>query len=325
MSPAPRPQISVVIPVYRSAKILPTLIEQLGEVLAQHVSTYEVILVDDASPDDTWGRIKTICASNPSVKAIGLRMNAGQHNAIIAGLNHAAGDVIVCMDDDLQHSPADVPALYAKIVEGYDVCYTIYENRRHARWKILGSQFNNLVATILLKKPLNLYLSSFKAFHREIKDEIVRYKGPFPYLDGLILATTRNIATVPIVHQPRFEDKTNFSVRKLVRLWLHMATNFSVLPLRIASLLGILFSVAGFSLTVLVVFVKLFGHDMYIPVGWTSLVMAVLIVGGVQLLAIGVIGEYLGRAYLLLNNQSQFLIRRKENFADSSAARTRDE
>lgn len=306
------PQISIVIPAYRSAGILPQLVERLAEMLTQHFSSYEVILVDDCSPDNTWKVIEKICSSTPWVKGIGLRKGAGQHGAIVAGLNDASGEIIVTMDDDLQHSPSDVPALYAKIQEGFDVCYTEFDKRNHERWKILGSQFNNLVASLLLKKPRDLYLSSFKAFHREIKDEIIKYQGPFPYVDGLILSITRHITSIKVAHHARLEGESNYSLSKLVRLWMHMATNFSILPLRVASYLGIAFSIMGFLLAIALVVMRFMSHD--VPVGWTSLAVAILVIGGIQLLAIGAIGEYLGRAFLLLNRQPQFVIRRKMNF-----------
>ena len=219
------------------------------------------------------------------------------------------------MDDDLQHSPADIPALYAKIREGFDVCYTTFDSRNHEAWKILGSRFNNLAATVLLKKPLNLYLSPFKAFHGDIKNEIIKYKGPFPYVDGLILSVTRHIASIKVAHHPRLEGESNYSPAKLVRLWLHMATNFSILPLRVASYLGIAFSITGFLLAIVLIIMRLLSHD--IPVGWTSLAVAILVIGGIQLLAIGAIGEYLGRAFLLLNRQPQFVIRRKKNISEA--------
>lgn len=311
MKTVPASQISVVIPAYRSERTVARLVDQLEQVLSRHFSSYEIILVDDASPDGTWKVIEALCAASDRVKAIGLRKNAGQHNAIVAGLNHVSGEVIVTMDDDMQHSPADIPALYAKINEGFDVCYTTFDKRNHESWKILGSRFNNLVATLLLKKPFNLYLSSFKAFHRDIKDEIIRYKGPFPYVDGLILSVTRRIASIKAAHYPRLEGESNYTPVRLARLWLHMATNFSILPLRVASFLGVLFSIMGFLLAIALIVMRLLSHD--IPVGWTSLAVAILVIGGIQLLAIGIIGEYLGRAFLLLNNQPQYVVRRTAN------------
>jgi undecaprenyl-phosphate 4-deoxy-4-formamido-L-arabinose transferase len=306
------PALSIVIPVYRSAVILPALIERLAGVLPKRYSSYEVILVDDASPDDTWQSIETLCQSYAWVKGVGLRTNAGQHGAIVAGLNHASGDVIVTMDDDLQHSPEDIPFLVDKIQEGHDVCYATFNSRHHERWKIWGSRFNNFVANILLKKPRDLYLSSFKAFHREIRNEIIKYQGPFPYVDGLILSVTRHIVSIEVEHHPRLEGKSNYSFVKLVRLWTHMATNFSILPLRVASYLGIAFSIAGFVLAIVLVVARLSSAE--IPVGWTSLAVAILVIGGIQLLALGAIGEYLGRAFLVLNRQPQFVVRRKRNF-----------
>jgi len=302
------PQISIVIPVYRSQRILAVLVDAIADAMhsAGYAGRFELILVNDASPDDSWTIIEGLARHKPFVRGISLRKNTGQHNAIMAGLNHVRGNTVVLMDDDLQHPPAEIPALIDMINAGYDVCYTRYIGRQHPWWKQLGSRFNDRVATVLLKKPAGLYLSSFKALRRDIADQIVKYDGPFTYVDGLILNTTRSIGVRDITHQSRYEGESTYSFSKLLSLWLKMATSFSVLPLRLATYLG--FALTGLSLLMLIyiIFAKLFQPEL--PQGWASLIAAILLTGGVQTFCIGVVGEYLGRAYLRLNQHPQYVV-----------------
>lgn len=310
-------KLSIVIPVYGSAMILPELVRQLQDAITTQLQLdgqFEIILVNDCGPGDSWSALRKLAVAHPFVKAVGLRKNAGQHNAIMAGLNYAQGEVVVMMDDDLQHSPYDIPALYHKVLEGYDVCYVSFKSRHHAKWKILGSEFNDRVAQFLLKKPKGLYLSPFKAIKREIRNELIKYHGPHVYLDGLILTVTANIATVSVEHYARYDGEGGYGFGKSMSLWLKMATNFSVAPLRFASILGVVFSVIGFFLAVLFTVQRLLNNQ--VPEGWASLMVIALIMGGIQLLAIGAIGEYVGRIFLNINNRPQFVVAQTLNFSD---------
>jgi polyisoprenyl-phosphate glycosyltransferase len=301
--------LSVVIPVYGSAAILPELVRQLDEVLLgwpEMRGRVEIVLVDDCGPGGSWEVIQGLAAGRRHLKGIALRKNAGQHNAIMAGLNFASGEVIVTMDDDLQHSPSDIPTLYARIVEGHDVCYADFHSRHHARWKILGSAINDRVARYLLKKPAGLYLSPFKAMRREIRDELIKYQGPHVYLDGLILTVTGRIASVQVEHHPRFHGQGGYSLYRSISLWLRMATNFSIAPLRLASYMGFGFAAVGLAVACYLVVQRLVNDD--VPQGWTSLMVMVLILGGIQLMALGAIGEYLGRVFLTINSRPQFVV-----------------
>jgi undecaprenyl-phosphate 4-deoxy-4-formamido-L-arabinose transferase len=301
-------KLSIVVPVYRSATILPQLVEQIyGEMNKEGLSEdFELLLVNDASPDNSWEVIRSLSNTHSFIKGISLRRNFGQHNAIMAGLGHAGGKFVVLMDDDLQHPPHAIGDMLRALEKGYDVCYTNYLNRRHAAWKRLGSKFNNWVATHLLGKPKELYLSSFKAISSEVVKEIIKYDGPYAYVDGLILDVTRSITTIDIEHQSRHEGEGNYNLRRSLSLWLKMATSFSVLPLRIATYTG--FVLAAFS-SIMIVFVivqKMLHPEL--PAGWTSLIATILFIGGIQTLCIGMIGEYLGRTYLKLNHKPQFVI-----------------
>jgi polyisoprenyl-phosphate glycosyltransferase len=313
-------QLSIVIPVYNSEPILPKLVEEIyqemkKEGLDEH---FELVLVNDDSPDDSWKKIRELALERPFLKGVSLRRNFGQHNATMAGLNHCMGDVVVIMDDDLQHPPSEIGQIVKAVNDGYDVCYTRYLNRQHALWKRVGSHFNDWVATKLLGKPRGLYLSSFKAIKRSVVKEIIKYDGPYAYVDGLILDVTRSITAVDIEHQARVEGEGNYNLRRSLSLWLKMATSFSVMPLRFATYAG--FSIALLSLLMIVVVMvqKLINPEL--QAGWASVIATILFIGGVQTLCIGMIGEYLGRAYLRLNGKLQFSVGELLNMDEGSDA-----
>lgn len=301
--------VSIVIPVYRSAKILPDLVNEIEQacVQADCIERFELILVCDASPDNSWEIIEQLARERSFVRGICLRRNSGQHNATLAGLRMAQGAYVVIMDDDLQHPTSEIPHLVQTLMKGADVCYTRYSNRQHRIWKKLGSKFNNWVATLLLSKPGDLYLSSFKALRHEIVSEIIQYEGPFPYIDGLILDVTRNIASLAIEHQSRHSGEGGYTLRRSISLWLKMATGFSVVPLRITTLVGLLIAFVSFISLIYVIIARITHPDL--PMGWPSIISTILFLGGVQLVALGIIGEYVGRAYLVLNHKPQYVIR----------------
>lgn len=303
--------LSIVVPVYRSETLLDRLVEEIVRTTetAGLAGRFELILVNDASPDGSWGVIRRLAERHAFIRGLSLRRNFGQHSAAMAGMNHARGEFVVLMDDDLQHPPAEIPKLLRALEEGADVCYTRYLDRQHALWKVLGSRFNNFVASLLLDKPGELYLSSFKALRRGVVREIVRYDGPYPYIDGLILDVTRAIRVVDIQHQPRPDGEGNYSLRRSLSLWMRMATSFSIFPLRVATLLG--FALTAVALVaIVVVLVQKLRHPEW-PAGWASLIAVILFVGGVQTFCVGMLGEYLGRAYLRLNHKPQFVVGEK--------------
>lgn len=303
------PSLSLVIPVYGSEPVLPELVRRLQAMFDQQgrpSGDYELILVCDCSPDRSWAVIRSLAKQYPWVRGILLRMNAGQHNALMAGFSKARGRVIVTMDDDLQHAPEDIPLLLAELAQGRDMVYARFKSRKHTGWKVAGSRLNDLVAGYLMNKPKGLYLSPFRAMTADIRDDILRYQGPYVYVDGLILSVTRNIGTVDVDHHERYAGDSGYSLRKSISLWLKMATNFSIVPLRITSFVGLCFAGVGFVLALVLIIQKLTLDRM--PIGWSSLIVTVLIVGGVQLLALGMLGEYLGRVLLILNSRPQYVV-----------------
>lgn len=301
--------LSFVIPVYGSEKVLPELVARLQDVLDTLPAvrgSYEVIFVCDRSPDRSWHVIEQLAARHPWVRGILLRMNAGQHNALMAGFAQARGEIVMTMDDDLQHAPSDIPALLAELASGRDVVYARFKNRKHASWKIAGSRLNDLVAGYLMQKPKGLYLSPFRAMRAAIVRDILRYRGPYVYVDGLLLSVTRNIGTVDVEHHDRYAGDSGYSLRKSISLWLKMATSFSIVPLRLTSFAGMAIAGLGFLLAVLLVIQK-FTLDL-MPIGWSSLIVTVLMLGGIQLVALGMLGEYLGRVLLTLNLRPQYVV-----------------
>jgi glycosyltransferase involved in cell wall biosynthesis len=299
--------ISIVIPVYRSAPILPALVDRIGAALSLRYHEFELILVNDYSPDNSWSVIDELAGKFPFIVGLDLRKNVGQDNAIMAGLNHASGDVVVIMDDDLQHSPEDIHLLQAKVSEGYDVCYAHFQLKNQAWWKNLGSWFNGKLASWVIGKPSHIYLSPFKALSAGVVAEMLKYRGPFAYIDGLIWTITSRCTQVPITHHARAEGSGNYNLIRSIRVWLKLFTGFSVKPLRIITLTGFTTSCLSFLLGV--VFIVAHFLDAFPVEGWASLFVSILFLGGIQLTCLGMLGEYVGRTYLRLSDQPQFSVR----------------
>jgi len=310
-------KLSVVIPVYNGAATVPTLVAGLIDELAT-LYTLEIVLVNDASPADDSAQVcERLARHDPRIHFLDLARNFGQENATMAGFNACTGDVVVTLDDDLQNPPSEVVKLVDKLLEGYDVVYSCFARKHHPPLRNLGRRFNGYVASLVWGKPRGLYLSSFRAVTRFVVDELVKYTGPYPYVDGLILRFTRNYAAVVVEHRPRPVGHSGYNLRKLLAVWLNMFTNFSVLPLRIASVLGMVFAVLGLGGACFFVVDRLRHPEA--PLGWASLIVSLFILSGVQLFAIGMVGEYLGRLFLKDNGNPQFVVRRSIRAAPPAA------
>lgn len=311
----PFKRISVVVPVYNGAATVPKLIDQLDKQLRPH-HELELILVNDGSTRDNSDEVCELAArQNDWIVYLELSKNFGEHNAVMAGLNHCTGDCVVIMDDDLQNPPHEVTRLVDELYRGnFDVVFSFYKKKHHGVFRNLGSDFNNLIASYILKKPKDLYLSSFKAIRRSTVEQIILYDGPYPYIDGLILRSTTRYGRLEVEHLSREVGRSGYSLAKLVSLWLNMFTNFSILPLRIASAIGFVLAVLSGLAGIFVIIEKIINPAL--PTGWASVFVAILFMSSVQLLAIGLMGEYLGRVLMKLNKIPQFVVRRTVRFKE---------
>ncbi len=297
--------VSVCIPVYNGAHSIARLVGEVARALGKQA--VEFVLVNDGSRDASDAVCAELARKRQDVTYICLRRNFGEHNAVMCALNHCSGDCAVIIDDDFQNPPSEIPKLVAEIARGYDVVYSKYRSKKHSLFRNLGSRFNDWMATALIRKPKELYLSSFKAIARPLIDEIIKYTGPFPYIDGLILRATSSISSVFVEHKARPEGRSNYTLGKLITLWLNMFVNFSIRPMRVISLLGIGTSAVSFILAVVFLIDKI--RHPATPAGWASLALLVLFLGGIQTMALGMIGEYVGKNYLDRNGTPQWTIK----------------
>ena len=303
--------LSIVVPVYRSEDCLEALIDAISEAFNPTNRHYEVVLVNDCSPDNSWGIIEAICRSNPRVIGIDLRRNFGQDNAIITGLRLSRGKYVAIMDDDLQHHPRDLPALLSKIEEGADVVYADFGVKHQKLWKNLGSWFNGKVAEWVINKPKEVYLSPYKIIRQEVVEHICKYDGPDPYIDGLLFQITSRISQISVDHHPRYAGRSTYTFWKSLRVMARLAFSFSARPMRLVSWIGFAFAALGLVLAVLVVLYRILLPEDFSPnaVGWASLMVALLVLSGVQMLFFGMLGEYTGRTFVRVNNKPQAAIR----------------
>jgi glycosyltransferase involved in cell wall biosynthesis len=306
------PHLSIVIPLYNAAATLPALHHEISALKVN--GGHELIIVNDGSRDETEAvALKLTRESQMPMTFLSLSRNFGEHNAVLAGLRVVSGRYVVTMDDDLQNPPSEVLKLLAVAeAEKRDVVYAIYERKEHAWWRNAGSRLTNLIADFVVEKPKKLYLSSFRCMSRFVADEVAKSRTPYPYIDGLIFQVTQNAGTVRVRHVERIQGSSGYNFRKLVRLWISMLVNVSILPLRLMTFAGMITSALGFLAIIEVVLERLLQKT---PTGWSSLMAAMLLLSGTQLLLLGVLGEYVGRIYLGISEKPQSVVR--ERFSSS--------
>ena len=300
-------KVSFVIPCYRSSKTIGGVVNEIEITMAQFAYEYEIILVNDSSPDDTFAVISALAEADGHITAVDLAKNFGQHAALMCGIRHSSGDILVCLDDDGQTPADEAGKLLEKIEAGYDVVYASYDHKQHSGFRNFGSRVNAWMTEIMLGKPKELSLTSYFAAKRFIADEMLRYENCFPYVMGLVLRSTKNICNVPVNHRSREQGQSGYTLGKLLSLWMNGFTSFSIKPLRIATYFGALTALAGF-IYALIIVIRHFAVGMA-PLGWSSTTALLLILGGVILLVLGLIGEYIGRIFMCVNSSPQYVER----------------
>ena len=303
-------KVSFVIPCYRSAQTLPGVVEELQTAMeAMQEYDYEVILVNDCSPDDTFEVIRRLSGENRRIRGINLARNFGQHSALVAGFRYGEGDIVVCLDDDGQTPAREVGKLLAGIRQGADVVYAKYNQKHHSGFRNWGSRINERMTRVMLGKPKDLYLSSYFAARRFVIEEVKRYENAYPYVIGLVLRTTGNIVNVEVTHRERAAGESGYTLGKLLALWFNGFTAFSVKPLRIATISGALCAMAGFLYGIYTIVKKIFINPPGLVTGFSALMSVLVFMGGMLMLMLGLVGEYMGRMYISMNNSPQYVIR----------------
>lgn len=301
--------LSFVIPCYRSAKTIGAVVQELTETVSARADEYdhEIILVNDGSPDNVADVIRELCKEYPSIVFVDLSRNFGQHSALMAGFNHVRGDIVVCLDDDGQTPANECFKLIDKVAEGYDLVFAVYPERKQNWFRNLGSRFNTFCNHYFYNQPKDLTANSYYACQRFVVDAALQYPNPFPYVTGLLFQSVSRYCNVPINHRARMEGESGYNLKKLISLWVNGVTAFSIKPLRFASYVGWLTAAAGFIFALVTILRKLFNPA--IQAGWASTISVILLIGGVIIMLMGVIGEYIGRIYLSINRYPQFVVR----------------
>ncbi len=302
--------ISILIPCYNSHNTIELVVNEI-EAAMKDRAEYEIVLVNDCSPDNTMEVIHRLCEEKEYITGIDLVRNFGQHAALMAGFHYVSGDIVVCMDDDGQTPASEIWKLIDAVNGGHDAVYARYGSKQHSMFRNMGSRLNDLMADIMLNKPRGLYVSSYFAVKRFIVDEIIKYHNPYPYVIGLVLRSTRDIVNVDVDHRERLEGNSGYTLAKLISLWMNGFTAFSVKPLRIATCIGGLMAVAGFIYGLITIIRKLLGLNYVL--GYSGIIIILTIIGGILLLMMGIIGEYIGRIYISLNNSPQYIVRKVYN------------
>lgn len=307
-------KISIVIPCYYSEKSLAIIVnDAISTIKNEGRYDYEVILINDGSKDGTWSVIERLASSDDKVIGINLSKNFGQHSALIAGYRAVTGDIILGLDDDGEHDPKDMFKLIDKLEEGYDYVAADYSDvrKKTSIFRNFGTWLNELMAKTLIDLPKDVTFSSYYVEKRFVTDEIAKCTNPFPYILGLLLQVTHNIGNVKLAKRQRLYGKSGYNYKKLFSLWLNGFTAFSVKPLRLSTVFGFFVSFVGFILGIYIIVNKIVNPN--VQLGWSSLMCMMFFMGGLIMLMLGMIGEYLGRVYININNKPQYVIKEKIN------------
>lgn len=307
--------ISVAIPCYKSSKTIGKVVDEIREnITKQEGYDYQIILVNDYPFDNTFSVINDLCKEDPKIIGLNLSRNFGQASAKMAALTYVKGDVLVYMDDDGQHPAEGIIPLANKVMEGYDVVYAYFKAKKHSLFKRITSRINSKLGEINGTKVKGIHTSSFLAISRFAVDAYASYHSPFPSLMGYLNTLVGKVTEIEMPHRARMEGKSNYSLKKLLKLWLNGFTNFSVIPLRAVAGLGSVIALLGFIFGGYVVISKLVNPNM--AAGYASIMAVLLLLGGLILIALGFIGEYIGRIYMTISNLQPYRVREVLNWEE---------
>ena len=310
--------VSVVIPCYYSEGLIEKVVTLTRDELTGAGYEYEFVLVNDGSTDGTFDAIRRLTAADNNIVGINCAKNLGQHSAIMAGLQQTRGDVIMIMDDDMQTHPSQCLKLLRALENSdYDVVFAKWPEHKEAWWRRLGSNFTVWSMRVMTGRPKDLYMSNFIVMRRHVRDEVIRYTGPYVYIQGLLFRATKNMANVEVEHFEREIGQSGYNFKQLVRLW-SIVLNFSMLPLRAVSATGLVIGFLGLIAAVVIVIQKFLNPAM--QAGWPSQMAVTAVIGGLVLISLGIVGEYLGRMFMTINNAPQYVLKETiDNREDSLA------
>ena len=299
--------LSLIIPIYSSEASIPMLLDELEKLKIK--GNWEVIFIDDGSPDNSF-KILMHLLKNSKLNSILIRHNRnyGEHQAVLTGYRFSKGSYVINLDDDLQNPPEEALKLYSWAYKNnLDLVYGEYEEDEHSNWRNVGSKFAHITAHLFLDLPRSSGISSFRCLKGSIAKEVAKYSGPYPYIDGLIGQVSQSVESIKVKHDKRYIGSSGYNLRRLIRLWINILTSFSLMPLRLSSILGVVFALTGLVGLLFVIYETLL-KGVTVS-GWPSVISAVLLFGGIQCLLLGLVGEYLGRIYLTVSGKPQSTIR----------------
>ena len=310
--------MSFVIPCYRSELTIRSVTDEIIQTVSERPEyDYEIICVNDCSPDNVYSVLQQLAAENSRIKVINLAKNMGKHAAVLAGFRFISGEYVVTLDDDMQSPTYDLWKLIEPLeTDGYDVVNSRFQVKKQAWWKNLGSSFNNWITKILLQKPKGMdHVGNFFACRRFVADAMAQYPNPYPFLEGLMLRSTQRILMIDMEERERGDDKkTGYTLRKSIALFANGLTAFSVVPLRISTIVGVVIAILGFILGLVMIIQKLV--DPNVLMGYTSTMVVQLFMSGLILMSLGLLGEYVGRIYICINKSPQYIIRETINISE---------
>lgn len=307
--------ISIVIPCYRSSKTIENVVDEIIKICEKQNYNYEIILVNDCSPDDVWQVISGLCQSNDNIKGIRFTKNFGQASAVMAGYRNCNGKMVVTMDDDGQSPVDQLPEMIRILNENsYDVVYGVCEEAKFGVLRKIGSKVNAWMAYTAYGRPMDKRIVSINVMRKYVVDEIIKYSHPYTYLSGLVYRSTGNIGYCYVNHRGRLSGTSGYKLSSLLRIWMNGFTAFSIKPLQLASYMGVMTALLGFCFGIATIIRKLLYPS--VAIGWSSTISVMLFLGGAILLVLGMIGEYIGRIYMCINSSPQYVVSERINIEE---------